>query len=458
MSTSNQSQSNRVTPSVLAFGASMFAVGLMLGYMLAPKQDAADPATTTPGPVTAKVINNAPGELRKLSDKEKRELTRKQGAANKAPAPPTDSPFLTDEIKASFNDPAQLSSYSQSVAYMARGNARAASAPLSGLETASKGQSWREQVLALLAEAQAATGRSKDARKTIKTFSQEFPKSSHMATVVLADGRAAMQDGKRSPGAGGPGALSKQQEEMYKKAIALFDDTDKRWPSDPAAAEALFNKAALQGDMGLFDDAQSSVYALIERFPSYRNSPRALSNLGRTVLASGDGARAQKVYEKLIAVFPKDRMAQAARGQLDSIRLVGKEAPALEIEEWFGDDPGTIAALSGKPILMIFWATWCPHCRREMPNVEETWNQFKDKGLMVVAVTKNGRGQTSDKVREYISANGLTFPMGVDLGGKTSRAYSVQGIPAAALIDKNGKVVVRDHPSRITDEVISKYL
>ena len=95
---------------------------------------------------------------------------------------------------------------------------------------------------------------------------------------------------------------------------------------------------------------------------------------------------------------------------------------------------------------------------RDVDRIEETWQRFKDDGLMIVGVTKNSRGQTTEKVREYIGENGLTLPMGIDSTGGTSKSYSVSGIPAAALIDKTGKVVVRDHPTRITDEVIKQYL
>jgi len=187
-------------------------------------------------------------------------------------------------------------------------------------------------------------------------------------------------------------------------------------------------------------------------------SARELAQEGRTSRQSGNLARAQAAYEKLIATFPKDRMARNARAQLDSIRLVGKPAPGLQIEEWLGNDPGSISDLNGKPVMLVFWATWCPHCRREMPRIEKTWQRYKDDGLMIIAVTRNSRGQTTDKVREYIGENGLTLPIGIDLTGNASKSYSVTGIPAAALIDKTGKVVVRDHPTRITDEVIKQYL
>jgi thiol-disulfide isomerase/thioredoxin len=458
MSNGTNPGGSAVTPSVLAFGAAMLALGLVLGYMLAPGQQATAPATAPPPVASAnKVINKTGGELRKLNEQEKRELTRKSKTAE-PPQAPADSVYLGEAITGSFSDPLLLTKYRQVVGFMSRGNARAASSLLTELASQSKGKAWREQVTALLAEAQAATSKTQEARATITTFKGEYPKSAHMATVVLAEGRSWMQDGKRSPGAGKGGEISAPQREMYGKAIGFFDDASSRWPEDDAAAEALFNKAALLGELGQIADAEGSVYSLVDRFPGYRNSARALSNLGRTAASAGDGDRAEAAYEKLIATFPKDRMAAGARSSLSSLRLVGKAAPGMQIGEWIGDDPGTLADLEGKPVLLVFWATWCPHCRREMPRIEEIWQRFKDDGLVIVGVTKNSRGQTTDKVREYIGENGLTLPIGIDSTGGTSKSYSVSGIPAAALIDKSGKVVVRDHPTRITDEVIKQYL
>ncbi len=450
-----------VTPSVLAFGAAMLAVGLVLGYMLAPTEQSPTPASVAaPAAGQGKVINNTDGQLRKLSEQEKRELTRKKNAPKTAQAPeaPADSPYLSDAITKSFNDPLLLTKYRQIIGFMSRGNARAASTPLDELSGQSKGQAWREQVLALQSEAQAAIGKTQEARATIATFRSEYPKSAHMATAVVAEGRSFMQDGKRSPGAGKDGSVSAGQKEMYEKALVLFEKANASWPEEQASAEALFNQANLLGELGRLDDAALAAYAMADRFPSHRNAPRVLSNLGRVAAGAGDSERAQAVYEKLIASFPKDRMARNARAQLDSLRLVGKPAPGLQIEEWLGNDPGSISDLNGKPVMLLFWATWCPHCRREMPRMEETWQRYKDDGLMVIAVTRNSRGQTTDKVREYIGENGLTLPMGIDLSGNSSKSYSVTGIPAAALIDKTGKVVVRDHPTRITDEMIKQYL
>jgi peroxiredoxin len=137
--------------------------------------------------------------------------------------------------------------------------------------------------------------------------------------------------------------------------------------------------------------------------------------------------------------------------------LMNKEAPALEIEEWLGDDLGQISDHRGKAVLLVFWATWCPHCRKEMPKLQELWQKHQDDDFMLIAVTRNSRGQTTEKVREYASENGLTMPIAIDPGG-TSRAYGVSGIPAAAVVDKSGKVVWRNHPGQLTDSMLAEWL
>ena len=89
--------------------------------------------------------------------------------------------------------------------------------------------------------------------------------------------------------------------------------------------------------------------------------------------------------------------------------------------------------------------------------MEELWNSHKDEDFVMIAVTKNSKGQTTEKVREYASSTGLTLPIAIDTG-MTSRNYSVSGIPAAALVDKSGKVVFRNHPGQLNDAFLAKYL
>jgi len=106
----------------------------------------------------------------------------------------------------------------------------------------------------------------------------------------------------------------------------------------------------------------------------------------------------------------------------------------------------------GKVVLLNFWATWCPPCRREMPSIERLYQHFKDKGFIVLALNQMEDG---DQVFTYTAELEVapTFPILFDKDSDVSRAYSVLGLPTTYLIDKKGNIRFRaiggrefDHP------------
>jgi len=106
----------------------------------------------------------------------------------------------------------------------------------------------------------------------------------------------------------------------------------------------------------------------------------------------------------------------------------------------------------GKVVLLNFWATWCPPCRREMPSMERLHQKFKDKDFAVLALNQMEDG---DRVFTFTGDLGidLTFPIVYDRDSSVSRAYGVMGLPTTYLIDKKGNVRFRaiggrefDHP------------
>ena len=99
--------------------------------------------------------------------------------------------------------------------------------------------------------------------------------------------------------------------------------------------------------------------------------------------------------------------------------------------------PWTLSALHGKVVLVNFWATWCPPCRKEMPDIEALYDQFKDRGLVVLAISQ----EDAAKVKPFIAQRGFTYPVLLDPGGTVNRLFVVEGIPKSFVYDRSGKLV-----------------
>jgi peroxiredoxin len=91
----------------------------------------------------------------------------------------------------------------------------------------------------------------------------------------------------------------------------------------------------------------------------------------------------------------------------------------------------------GKVVLLRFWADWCPHCRYEMPVIENYYRKLSKEGFVVLAVNVKQRAQV---VEAFIAQFDITFPILLDLDGKTAQKYGVYAIPTNFLIDRQGVV------------------
>jgi peroxiredoxin len=98
----------------------------------------------------------------------------------------------------------------------------------------------------------------------------------------------------------------------------------------------------------------------------------------------------------------------------------------------------TLANLTGRVVLLNFWAAWCRECRPEMSAFERLHREFFAQGLAVVGINAR-EGETT--IREFGKELGLTFPLIADPTGKINSAYGVVGLPTTFLIDRSGRPV-----------------
>ena len=110
-------------------------------------------------------------------------------------------------------------------------------------------------------------------------------------------------------------------------------------------------------------------------------------------------------------------------------------------------------ALRGKVVLLNFWATWCPPCRREMPDMEMLYKRFASKGLVVLAVSDENR----ETVEEFLQKEHYTFPVLLDTGRKVNTAFGIEGIPISFVFDRQGKMVAQSIDMRTERQFLEMF-
>jgi cytochrome c biogenesis protein CcmG/thiol:disulfide interchange protein DsbE len=118
---------------------------------------------------------------------------------------------------------------------------------------------------------------------------------------------------------------------------------------------------------------------------------------------------------------------------------VNYSAPALSLTDIHGQLV-SLADLRGQVILVNLWATWCPPCKKEMPELESFYNKHKDDGFTIVAVND---GDPRADVVQFVKDYRLTFPIWLDPAYiATERAFKTLNLPSSYVINREGKVVL----------------
>jgi thiol-disulfide isomerase/thioredoxin len=127
----------------------------------------------------------------------------------------------------------------------------------------------------------------------------------------------------------------------------------------------------------------------------------------------------------------------------------GEQLPTLTLN-YLGKQP----ELTGKPLLVEFWATWCPPCRKSIPHLNEIYAKYKAQGLRIVGIT--------DENEQIVKKFQKQIPMDYDVAINTPQSiyqqFGIQAIPTAFLVDKSGKIVWTGHPMELSETEIQSVL
>jgi len=100
----------------------------------------------------------------------------------------------------------------------------------------------------------------------------------------------------------------------------------------------------------------------------------------------------------------------------------------------------TLEQYKGKPLILNFWGTWCPPCRREIPDLKKIYAEYKPMGLEIIGLAVN---DTPDKVRKFVEKSGLDWVMLI-ANRESATSYQIgTGIPVTIFLDKDGNEISR---------------
>lgn len=114
----------------------------------------------------------------------------------------------------------------------------------------------------------------------------------------------------------------------------------------------------------------------------------------------------------------------------------GKMAPDFELETLDGEKK-KLSDLRGERVMVNFWATWCPPCRAEIPDLQKF---HENEDITILAVNLTETEQDMDKVEEFVDDFGMTFPILLDTETEVADTYKIQPIPSSFMVDSTGRI------------------
>ncbi|WP_071395055.1 peroxiredoxin family protein [Bacillus tuaregi] len=130
---------------------------------------------------------------------------------------------------------------------------------------------------------------------------------------------------------------------------------------------------------------------------------------------------------------------------------VGVKAPDFELKNLAGETV-KLSDFEGKKVILNFWATWCPPCKEEMPDMETFYKQAGDE-VVILAVNIDPQYN----VNKFVTDMGVTFPILLDEDDEVNSMYQVLSIPTTYFIDKDG-VIRHKYISAMTEEIMQQYV
>lgn len=150
------------------------------------------------------------------------------------------------------------------------------------------------------------------------------------------------------------------------------------------------------------------------------------------------------IFAGLVVLYNELSQNYTPEYQTESIQNDSEEsedtiAPDFTMTDAYGNEV-KLSDYFGKPIVLNFWASWCPPCKEEMPDFEDAYKKYPEIQFIMLNMTTSDRESLS-AAKEYIEEQGYTFPVFFDTKGEAAMTYGASSIPMSFFIDKDGTLV-----------------
>ena len=239
----------------------------------------------------------------------------------------------------------------------------------------------------------------------------------------------------------------------------------------PDTLRAMFKLTGLLRDLGRADEAERLMLETLEARKrafgdEHEDTLASMTQVAWLRLSQGELDEAERLMRRVFdtrlrtvgeakseaskADLANTLLAQGKLSEAESL-YPGQEMPENPgIEQWFQQP---VDLHNGQPTLLAFWEEWCPYSYREIPKLQETYNQYKDRGLQIVALTEVTKNSTDQKIRDFIQEKQLTFPIAKENGEVSEYFAPGKGVPWAAVI-RDGRLVWRGHPAKLSKPML----